>query len=218
MTAGSETVDSICPPDLLNKIDSQYLQVWNGSCFHFVIYKSKTYGDASKNCMQDGGMLALPKSKELNDYLTNQLKNYSSSEKAWIGLHYEKGGTEFIWEDNNELEWDNFASGKGPDNDWLMEKEEYCVSIDPYGDGLWYDHRCDSTKQAHSVKSNPKNGFICQYTPVEKDALDIDEEEVLKGNVYTAMLKTWPNFMRPIYFLLFFFYFCFKMGERGGER
>ena len=177
MTTGSETADTICPPDLLDK-DSQYLQVRDGSCFHFSINNLKTYSDASKDCMQYGGTLALPKTKELNDYLTSQLKNhYSKAAGAWIGLHNKKGNIKFLWEDNSELDWTNFKEGAGPQNDWFTKRDEYCVFINPEQSGIWEDLKCNSTTKTSSIKANPKKLYICQYTPSGEEAQGADEKE-----------------------------------------
>ena len=113
--------------------------------------------------MKDGGTLALPNSKPLNDFLADQMLNhYGTSEQAWIGLYNKKNETKFVWDDNSELEWHNFAKGHGPGNDWLSAGIEDCAAMDPKDDGLWYDYQCDSTSWANVF--NPQKIFICQYT------------------------------------------------------
>ena len=171
MVTRSDPVDSFCPPHLLKTADIHNLQVQDGLCFQFFLNKRKTYSDANTDCTKDGGTLALPKTKSLNDYLTDTLvKDYSIYEETWIGLRYNGGDTRFLWEDNSELEWDNFAPGDGPDNDWLTRNDEECVSIDPGDSGLWHDYDCDILPRVASSRDNPSKLYICQYHLVSGDA------------------------------------------------
>ena len=160
----TRSIDSTCPPGVLNSIGPHFLQVFNETCFHFVLYKWVSYGEASKACSKFGGTLALPKTKPLNDYLTDQLLNhYDISEDVWIGLHDKKEDTKFVWEDNSDLEWHNFAKRSGLNNPWLISGNEDCVALDPGDEGQWYDYQCDSDLFSWATRSNPKKSYICQY-------------------------------------------------------
>ena len=115
--------------------------------------------------MKHGGTLAMPKTKPLNDFLADQLfNNYGKKEEAWIGLHDKKEETKFVWEDNSDLVWHNFAKGSGPDNDWLIRGVEDCVALTPGGQGLWNDYQCDSNFLSWITQSRPEKIYICQYT------------------------------------------------------
>ncbi|GFR97391.1 macrophage mannose receptor 1-like [Elysia marginata] len=161
----SRQIDSLCPPGLLSTVNSKYIQTRDGSCFHFVVSRWRTYSKANEDCNKHGGTLALPKTKSLNDFLTDQLLNtYGQFEEAWIGLQDRKDETKFVWEDNSELGWNNFAPGNGPDNDWIVRGVEDCVALNPEKDGLWYDHQCDSNLLSWATRANPSKIYICQYT------------------------------------------------------
>ncbi|RUS85260.1 hypothetical protein EGW08_006961 [Elysia chlorotica] len=161
----ARTVENTCPARVRNMVGSHFLKVWNDICFRFVVSTRKTYTEASKDCMKEGGMLALPKSKSLNDFLASQLLNfYGTNKEAWIGLHDKKQETKFVWEDNSNLEWQNFAPGSGPGNYWLARSIEDCVAMDPGDQGLWYDYQCNSNLLSWITRSAPQKIYICQYT------------------------------------------------------
>ena len=160
------TIVDICPPDLLRAVSAYYLQVFDGSCFYFVIFKLRSYADADRVCRKYGGTLALPKTSSINFFLTGKLfYHYKSLGETWIGLHDRKEETQFMWEDNTKLEWSNFAEGNGPDNDWLARGVEDCVALDPSQDGLWHDHQCDNNLLSWVTRAAPRKQYICQYTP-----------------------------------------------------
>ena len=187
----TRTVDNSCPPGVLSATGSQskFLQIWNKICFRFVISKRRTYNRANKDCMKDGGTLALPKTKPLNDFLADQLlNNYGKSEEAWIGLHDKKEETKFVWEDNSDLDWHNFAKGNGPDNDWLARGIEDCAAIDPGDQGVWYDFQCDSNL-TWATRSNPSKIYICQYSFYDENDLPVTDPSLdkIKGRVLSHL-------------------------------
>ncbi|GFS05375.1 collectin-10, partial [Elysia marginata] len=109
-----------------------YFQLYGDSCFHFVLTKRRTYKQASSDCRQHGGTLALSKTKDLNDFLTDQwLHHYRMTDPVWIGLHDMRDEKKFVWEDNTRMQWNNFAKGNGPGNKWWRRAEEDCVALDP---------------------------------------------------------------------------------------
>ena len=161
----AQTVVSSCPSSLVTDTDYRFFQVLDGSCFYFVLYKLRTYEEARTDCRKHGGTLALPKTKLLNDFLTQWLRDRNERfRETWIGLHDREEETQFIWEDNTKLGWSNFAEGNGPDNDWLARGVEDCVALDPSQYGLWHDHQCDSNLLSWVTRAAPRKPYICQYT------------------------------------------------------
>ena len=164
VAASPRTIENTCPPGLMNTTDRKYLQVWNDSCFHFVLNKQKSYPEANKDCMKDSGTLALPKTLSLNNYLTDHLLNtYNSSDEAWIGLQDQSTQRQFFWEDGSELAWNNFAKGKGPDNNWLDKASDNCVALDPKNGGVWNDRMCEDDFLSRFEASNHSRNYICHY-------------------------------------------------------
>ena len=121
--------------------------------------------------MKDGGTLVLSKTKSLNDYLTHQMSNYyGQSGEAWIGLHDVEEELKFVWEDNTQLRWNNFAKSNGLYNDWLREGVKDCVALDPNDKGKWYDYPCGSDSIPLTTGSDPRKQYICQYTSGGRDS------------------------------------------------
>ncbi|RUS73297.1 hypothetical protein EGW08_018946 [Elysia chlorotica] len=163
--SGSGTIEDSCPAALLGRVDIYYLQVWESSCFYFGLSDKKSYSAASAFCKEDGGTLAMPKSKSLNDFLTNQVVSYYGvgGEFVWIGLDDKKNESAFIWADDTKMTWDNFAPQNGPSNIWIVRDTEDCAAMDDQG--LWHDHRCvDNQVLSWAGWANSAMFFICQYT------------------------------------------------------
>ena len=149
---------------MLQTVGPYFLQLHNGTCFYFAVNRWKTYHGADADCVSGGGTLALPKTKALNDYLTDQLLNhYNRKDEAWIGLHDKDKEGRFQWEDDTSVEWTNFASRNGPDNGWFASRREDCVAIDPLDDGMWHDFQCKEDFIALISGSEPLKMYICQY-------------------------------------------------------
>ena len=120
----------------------------------------------------------MPKTASLNEFLTETLeKQYDMLEEIWIGLRDQKGDTQFLWEDNSAIEWNNFAKGKGPDDDWLTSSDEECVALDSGDRGLWYNYRCENTLQAVVTRTNPSKPYVCQYVSADTDGRKVDEKD-----------------------------------------
>ena len=159
-------VESTCPSKVLTTTDPRYIQIWEGICFHFVVTTWKSYGKANHDCRGGGGTLALPKTKLLNDYLTDKLLNfYKAPLETWVGLNDKQRETEFVWEDNSRLRWNNFDRGEGPETNWPARDVEDCVALHPRRGGRWYDRQCDDNLLAWATRSKSKKQYICQYNP-----------------------------------------------------
>ncbi|GFO27531.1 neurocan core protein [Plakobranchus ocellatus] len=163
--AAANDINTICPSELMKKIDPYYLQIKNGSCFHFVLYKKKAYSDANDECRDDGGTLALAKTKELNDYLSDKVLNfYLKRDEVWIGLHDKRRENTFVWEDGEKMEWNNFDKGNGPGNNLAARAVEDCVALD-VKNSKWHDFQCVRSPMSWISRSEPRKKYICQYTP-----------------------------------------------------
>ncbi|GFR85022.1 collectin-11 [Elysia marginata] len=157
------TIQNTCPPGVISTVNEFYLQVVNETCFNFVVYDRKVYRDASQACKRNGGTLALPKTEDLNDYLADKAySHYGIDDEVWIGLNDMKDEHHFVWEDQDELDWENFAIHHGLNNRWIFKHIQDCVALDPY-DGGWYDYPCDKGLVSSALDSAPKKMFICQY-------------------------------------------------------
>ncbi|KAK3790294.1 hypothetical protein RRG08_034855 [Elysia crispata] len=138
-TASKPGIRDTCPYGLVRSVNPFHLQVFIGTCFYFVVNERLEYKEAKLKCSTFGGLSALPKTETLNNYLTNQSQHYYGvGDELWIGLHDEKDKRTFIWEDKEELTWENFAGDNGPDNNWFIELFEDCVALNPM-DGFWYE-------------------------------------------------------------------------------
>ena len=90
-------MEKYCPSELVNSVNEDYLQVFHGSCFQFVVFKNRAYEAANEDCARHGGTLALPKTQEINDYLADKSFNrYHVDDAMWIGLHDQEDELTFI--------------------------------------------------------------------------------------------------------------------------
>ncbi|GFR80039.1 collectin-10 [Elysia marginata] len=175
-TAAKRTLENSCPGGVLSTTYRTYLKLYGGSCFQFVLNKERIYQEASSECRYHGGTLALPKTQHLNNIITRMLIYYYGETKpVWIGLHDMREETRFVWEDNTRMQWNNFAKGNGPDNNWFSRGVEDCAALDPMDDGLWHDFQCESNFVSFVTGSASKKPYICQYT------LDLLEDQDDKG-------------------------------------
>ncbi|KAK3790296.1 hypothetical protein RRG08_034856 [Elysia crispata] len=162
--APNANVQNTCPPRLVSAINPFYMQVFNGTCFHFVVNDRKMYRDASIACRKDGGTLAMPKTETLNRYLSNQsLHYYGVVDELWIGLRDHEDDSTFIWADQEQMVWHHLANYQDHDNDWFGKLIEDCVALDPL-DGFWYDSPCNNQLWSAALGSDLQKMYICQYS------------------------------------------------------
>ncbi|KAI8494622.1 hypothetical protein Bbelb_278480, partial [Branchiostoma belcheri] len=119
----------------------------NGA-FYKVYNQSKTYDQAREQCAADGGLLAMPKNKQLDAFLF-RLKNVLGGPGYgyfWFGLSYEHREGEWKWADgtphNITADWGN----------WVPNQPEGCAHYFGWMEG-WDSMWCDFS-----------NKFICQLT------------------------------------------------------
>ena len=68
----SGTADG-CPASLRTRGD-HYLRVHGDVCYHFVLFHMRPYMEAKADCSQQGGGLALVKSRDVSDFLVHVLQ------------------------------------------------------------------------------------------------------------------------------------------------
>ncbi|KAI8497993.1 hypothetical protein Bbelb_239370 [Branchiostoma belcheri] len=117
------------------------------SCFK-AYNQVKTYSQARQVCAADGGLLAMPKDREVDDFLLDLMNVVDPNSPFWLGLNNQNGEGSWAWEDETPYSptadwtgWEPNSNGGG------------CVNH--LGAG-WNDAPC----------SSPSN-FICQL----KDAI-----------------------------------------------
>ncbi|GFR85025.1 collectin-11 [Elysia marginata] len=169
--AAEVSVDDACPSSLVTSVNRFYLQVYDGTCFHFVVNYRRTFEDATEQCLKDGGLLAMPKTPAVNDFLAKQsFEHYGAINEMWIGLNDQSSEGQYVWSDDNPLEWSHFARGNGPTSYWILQQFEDCVALDPL-DGLWHDFMCKEDMISASFGSEPKKSYICQYSVAPEPSL-----------------------------------------------
>ncbi|GFS22433.1 collectin-10 [Elysia marginata] len=161
-------VENACPSKTVKLVGSKYFKIKDDTCFLFMIYDKVVFGKARLKCKNSGGNLAMPKTKDTNDFLISEMKKLGNFEPTWIGMHDTVEEGKFVWEDGTDVDdlgnfdWKNGLFGGGED----------CIALDPR-DGKWHDYGCFQNSWL-KVTPNHKLPFICQY-PIEKDSGDADQ-------------------------------------------
>ena len=143
-------------PSYLPK-DAQ-LQIYQNSCYQFVLDKEVDYPDAKEDCQKKGGTLALPKTRHENQWLVGLLvHNFQHSDNVWIGLNDILTEMSFVWEDGSPLKPGDFSNWS-PGG--LLHSVDDCVSLDPPSGGQWVDYPCES----HLLGLlSAKKSYVCQF-------------------------------------------------------
>ncbi|XP_078665688.1 uncharacterized protein LOC144908052 [Branchiostoma floridae x Branchiostoma belcheri] len=120
------------------------------SCFK-AYNQVKTYSQARQVCAADGGLLAMPKDREVDDFLMDLKNAVDTNSPFWLGLNNQNGEGGWAWEDGTPYspaaDWTGWQPGEPNSNG------EGCVNH--LGAG-WNDAPCSSA-----------SNFICQL----KDAI-----------------------------------------------
>ncbi|XP_078665877.1 uncharacterized protein LOC144908216 [Branchiostoma floridae x Branchiostoma belcheri] len=120
------------------------------SCFK-AYNQVKTYSQARQVCAADGGLLAMPKDREVDDFLMDLKNAVDTNSPFWLGLNNQNGEGGWAWEDGTSYspaaDWTGWQPGEPNSNG------EGCVNH--LGAG-WNDAPCSSA-----------SNFICQL----KDAI-----------------------------------------------
>ncbi|XP_078681756.1 uncharacterized protein LOC144916503 [Branchiostoma floridae x Branchiostoma belcheri] len=122
------------------------------SCFK-AHNQDKTYSQARQVCAADGGLLAMSKDREVDNFLKKLKNAVNPNSPFWFGLNNQNGEEGWAWEDGTPYrttaDWTGWQPGE-PDNNG----GEQCVNH--FGTG-WNDAPCSS---AHK--------FICQLNEAVK--------------------------------------------------
>ncbi|XP_066266304.1 lactose-binding lectin l-2-like [Branchiostoma lanceolatum] len=125
-----------------------------GGTFFKVYNQAKTYDQARHVCAADGGLLAMPKDRDLDILLWKLKKAADPGVHFWFGLSDRKREGEWMWADgtphNVTTDWGGWNWGQPDDN----AGGEDCVHYRRYC-RTWNDMQCKT-----SLK------FICQLTQV----------------------------------------------------
>ncbi|GFR65239.1 collectin-10 [Elysia marginata] len=147
------TVETACPKYMLHLAGLSRFSVFNDTCFLFVTYQSLAYEDAQRSCQFEGGTLAMPKTKPVNDFLIQEMRRRGFVEQMWIGMHDRVDEGSWMWEDGSDAaDWGNMNFFNGG----LFGDGSDCMALDPL-DGEWHDNRC------YTWGFNTELHYICQY-------------------------------------------------------
>ncbi|KAK3783284.1 hypothetical protein RRG08_047739 [Elysia crispata] len=170
--SANQTVENSCPEKAVETVGNKYFRVRNDTCFLFMTYDRVVYETASDKCKSNGGTLAMPKTKDVNDFLIQEIRSFDRSwQPMWIGMNDKDVEGKIVWEDGTDVNaWGNFDWTNGG----LFGPAEDCFALDPNNE-KWHDYGCSNTGLLTTVRitGNAQLPFICQY-PVrqEQDAVD----------------------------------------------
>ncbi|KAI8496826.1 hypothetical protein Bbelb_254810 [Branchiostoma belcheri] len=119
---------------------------YGGACFK-AYNEDKTYSQAREVCTADGALLAMPKDRDVDNFV-RELKNAENKiSHFWFGLNDGNNEGEWVWEDGTPhdiiTDWNLWQPGEPNGNEG-----ENCANY--YGSG-WNDASCSSAYK-----------FICQ--------------------------------------------------------
>ncbi|KAM3596019.1 uncharacterized protein V6R79_007050 [Siganus canaliculatus] len=114
---------------------------FNGRCYSYVA-RHLTWADAERNCVSQGGNLVSIHSLEEQNFVTNLIKNFDSTQSwTWIGLSDLHRESRWMWSDGCAVNFQFWSPGQ-PDN---AHKKEHCGHGN-FGSLLkWNDHQCSRT-------------------------------------------------------------------------
>ncbi|GFS27917.1 collectin-10 [Elysia marginata] len=151
LTTNHTLLEALCSPQALYIAGPTYLSIFNNTCYFFVTYHPVVYEDALRHCHYDGGSLAMPKTKPVNDFLIQEMRKRGYYKPMWIGMHSKAKGGSWRWEDGSKVvPWGNM--------NWLngFGLAEHCMALNSR-DGQWHDMRCSAWFL------NDELPYICQY-------------------------------------------------------
>ena len=104
----------------------------------------------------------MPKTKDLNDFLVQEMKDLDQTEDMWIGMHQRTTGL-MEWEDGTEVaDWGNFRvfsqDARFFNGFITIGNGKECVAINPKN-GQWRDYRCENKFHTRDAKLP----YICQF-------------------------------------------------------
>ncbi|XP_066268484.1 low-density lipoprotein receptor-related protein 2-like [Branchiostoma lanceolatum] len=125
---------------------------YEGACFK-AYNQDKTYNQARQVCAADGGLLAMPKDVDTDNFLRDLKNAVNEISRFWFGLNDQKDEGEWMWEDgtphNKTTDWDSWQLGEP------NEGGEDCAN---YDGSEWNDAPCSS---AYKFICQRKEGISC---------------------------------------------------------
>ncbi|CAG5126238.1 unnamed protein product [Candidula unifasciata] len=161
--AFAQTIDN-CPTSVPR---DQYTVVFGNQCFQFVLYRTRDYPDALKDCQSRDGTLALTKTKAVEQFLQTQAVTYGLQEALWIGLNDKATENTFVWEDGTALDEaeSNWSDDEGPRTGIIQHNLEDCVATNTGKNGQWEDYHCDNE---FFGLINYEKHYICSFDLIPK--------------------------------------------------
>ncbi|GFO16262.1 collectin-11 [Plakobranchus ocellatus] len=145
----------------------QFVKPFKGKCFKFYAQpdSKKQYWEAQKECEKNKGNLAMPKTKEVNQFLVESLLEYDMTEEVFIGLDDMDKEDNFKWKDGSELMkpkfYQNFATGTGIFRQRGGQSKD-CVTLDPVSN-TWRDIECRrNILQRLTGYKKKERSFVCE--------------------------------------------------------
>lgn len=123
-------------------------------CYKVVDHELKTFSEAESYCRSEGGMLAMPKTDQHQDFI-EILMQQSHSESFWIGLDDLKEENVHVWADGTVLNYEKGAYNRYPKGrpDKIYQSEDCVENVKSRGGFFWNDENCAKV-----------NSFVCQLT------------------------------------------------------
>ena len=122
-----------------------------GSSWKFLLPRNRhsdpQMSDARTICQNLGGDLAIIRSQDENNFITDLVRNKVTGQSwgAWIGLHKDADGM-FYWIDGTPLTGQYSAWASGEPN-FVYHK---CVHTAIYREGKWNDNTCSFPESSRS--------------------------------------------------------------------
>ncbi|CAL1527107.1 unnamed protein product [Lymnaea stagnalis] len=146
-----------------------YLQVFQDSCFQFVINRERKHSVAKVDCEHHGGTLAIVSTPAIQGFIYHQLSSTYKDvrDKLWIGLNDIDNENIYKWEDGSALNYTNWDSGDGPNADSHHHAHNHndddCTVIDMESGGRWAEFPCEETPFFLFFTEDEEHSYICQY-------------------------------------------------------
>jgi hypothetical protein len=136
-----------------------------------VDHELKTFSEAELYCRSEGGMLAMPKTDQHQDFI-EILMQQSHSESFWIGLDDLKDENVHVWADGTVLDYQKGAYNRYPKGrpDKIYQSEDCVENVKSRGGFFWNDENCAKV-----------NSFVCQLTDSVDECVQ-EHGSVASGN------------------------------------
>ncbi|XP_068437743.1 macrophage mannose receptor 1 [Clinocottus analis] len=148
---------------------------FEGKCYKLVVGDdNKSWQDARKYCINQGGNLVSITKQGEQAFLTMQMLNYNDD--FWIGMNDVNWDMHFVWTDGKAVTYTNWAKGhptSSPSGRYSFnDKTDDCVIMvgsDSKISGIWKEKDCQS-KQSFICKRNSDSQIAVPATTVSPKA------------------------------------------------